>query len=93
MTTITTAWTLAKTAGEVGKKLFELTKDVKDRELKQHIDEILDTLRVLSLNSALVAMTPGVPAHSAAMVRAFGYGIHHAVFEAVTQCANPRKGE
>jgi hypothetical protein len=52
VTTITTAWTLAKTAGEVGKKLFELTKDVKDRDLKQRIDEVLDTIRVLKQSAA-----------------------------------------
>lgn len=45
--TITTAWTVAKTAAEVGKKLYALTKDVKDRDLKQQIDEVLDRLREL----------------------------------------------
>jgi len=47
VTAITTAWTLAKTAGEVGKKLFELGKEVKDRDLRQKIDEIADKVRDL----------------------------------------------
>ena len=45
VTTITTAWGLAKAAGEIGKKLYELGKEVKDREVKQQIDEILDKVR------------------------------------------------
>jgi len=40
--TVTTAWTIAKTAGEISKKLFEFGKSLKDREEKQQIDEILD---------------------------------------------------
>ncbi len=47
VTTVTTAWTIAKTAGEISKKLFEFGKSVKDREAKQRIDEILDQLRDL----------------------------------------------
>lgn len=45
VTTVTTAWTIAKTAGEISKKLYELGKSIKDREAKQHVDEILDQLR------------------------------------------------
>jgi hypothetical protein len=47
VTTLTTAWTIAKTAGEVSKKLYELGKNLKDREQKQQVDEILDKLREL----------------------------------------------
>lgn len=47
VTTVTTAWTIAKTAGEISKKLYELGKSIKDREAKQHVDEILDQLREL----------------------------------------------
>ena len=47
VTTVTTAWTIAKTAGEISKKLFEFGKTLKDREAKQHVDEIVDSLRDL----------------------------------------------
>ncbi|HMF89778.1 MAG TPA: hypothetical protein VKL40_03975 [Candidatus Angelobacter sp.] len=47
VTTITTAWTLAKTAGEIGKKLFDFSKELKDHNEKQRVDEILDQLREL----------------------------------------------
>jgi hypothetical protein len=47
ITTVTGVWTIAKTAGEISKKLHELAKSVKDRELKQQIDEITDQLRDL----------------------------------------------
>ena len=47
VTTVTTAWTIAKTAGEISKKLFEFGKSLKDREAKQHVDEIVDNLRDL----------------------------------------------
>jgi len=52
VTTFTTAWTLAKTAGEVGKKLFELGKEIKDRDLRQQIDEIADTVRELKQSAS-----------------------------------------
>jgi hypothetical protein len=45
VTTVTTAWTIAKTAGELTKKLYEFGKSLKDREAKQQTDEILDKLR------------------------------------------------
>jgi len=47
LTTVTTAWTIAKTAGEISKKLYEFGKNLKDREAKQHVDEIVDSLREL----------------------------------------------
>jgi hypothetical protein len=50
--TVTTAWTIAKTAGEIFKKLFEFEKSLKDREAKQHIDEILDKLRELKQSAS-----------------------------------------
>jgi hypothetical protein len=43
---------LAKAAGEVTKKLYDVLKSVKDRELKQQIDEILDQLRELKHSAA-----------------------------------------
>lgn len=52
VTTITTAWTLAKTAGEIGKKLYEIGKDLKDRDAKQQIDEILDKVRELKQSAS-----------------------------------------
>lgn len=45
VTTAATAWTIAKTAGEISKKLYELGKSLKDREAKQRVDEILDEVR------------------------------------------------
>src|SRR5712692_10293722 len=47
VTTVTTAWTIAKAAGEISKKLYELGKSLKDREVKQQVDEITDKLRDL----------------------------------------------
>jgi hypothetical protein len=47
VTTVTTAWTIAKAAGEISKKLYELGKSLKDREAKQQVDEITDKLREL----------------------------------------------
>jgi hypothetical protein len=41
------AWTIAKTTGEISKKLYELGKTLRDRALKQQIDEITDELREL----------------------------------------------
>jgi hypothetical protein len=48
----TTAWTIAKTAGEITKKMYELAKSVKDRDAKQQIDEILDQLRSLKQSAS-----------------------------------------
>jgi hypothetical protein len=50
--TVTTTWTIAKTAGEITKKLFELGKSFKDRDAKQQIDEILDELRALKQSAS-----------------------------------------
>ena len=47
VTTVTTAWTIAKTAGEISKRLYDFGKNLKDRDLKQQIDEILDQVRDL----------------------------------------------
>lgn len=47
VTAVTSAWSIAKTAGEISKKLYEFGKSLKDRDAKQHVDEILDELREL----------------------------------------------
>jgi hypothetical protein len=47
LSTVTTAWTIAKTAGDISKKLYEFGKSLKDRDAKQHVDEIVDNLRDL----------------------------------------------
>jgi hypothetical protein len=47
LTTVTTTWSIAKTAGEITKKLYDVGRSLKDREAKQHVDEILDQLREL----------------------------------------------
>lgn len=52
ITTLTTTWTVAKTAGEISKRLYELGKGLKDREAKQHVDEILDKLRELKQSAS-----------------------------------------
>ena len=52
ITTVAGAWTIAKTAGEISKKLYEFGKGLKDREAKQKIDEILDHLRELKQSAS-----------------------------------------
>ena len=47
ITTVTAAWSIAKTAGEISKKLYDLSTHLKEREAKQRVDEILDKLREL----------------------------------------------
>ena len=47
VTTITTAWTITKGVAEVSTKLYEFGKRIKDRDLKQQVDEILDQVRGL----------------------------------------------
>jgi len=42
-----TAWTIAKAAGEISKKLYEFGKSLKDREARRQVDEITDQLREL----------------------------------------------
>ena len=54
VTTVTTAWTIAKAAGEISKKLYELGKSLKDREAKQQVDEITDKLRELKQQASLL---------------------------------------
>lgn len=52
VSTVTSAWTIAKTAGEISKKLYELGKTIKDRELKQQVEEIQDRLRELKQHAS-----------------------------------------
>src|ERR1700719_1660891 len=52
ITTVTTAWTIAKTAGEISKKLYEFGKNLKDRDAKQQVDEIVDKLRDLKQSAS-----------------------------------------
>ena len=47
VTTVTTALSIAKTAGEISKKLYDFSKSLKGREAKQQVDEIVDKLREL----------------------------------------------
>jgi DNA repair exonuclease SbcCD ATPase subunit len=42
-----TGLTLVKIVSEASKKLYELTKTIKDREIRQKLDEMLDELRDL----------------------------------------------
>ena len=43
---------MAKTAGEISKKLYEFGKGLKDREEKRQVDEILDKLRELKQSAS-----------------------------------------
>lgn len=52
ITTVTTAWSIAKTAGEISKRLYEVGKNLKDRDAKQHVDEILDRIRELKQSAS-----------------------------------------
>jgi len=52
VSTVTTAWTIAKAAGEISKKLYELGKSIKDRKAKQQVDELLDKLRDLKQSAS-----------------------------------------
>jgi|SRR5882724_2946391 len=54
VTTVTAAWTIAKTAGEISKKLFELGKSIKDRDTKHQVDVITDELRELKHKASLL---------------------------------------
>jgi len=44
ISTVTGAWSIAKNAGEASKKLYEVWKNIKDREIKHQVEEILDRL-------------------------------------------------
>jgi len=52
ITAVTRTWTMAKTAGEISKKLYELGKSFKDRDQRQQIDEIVDRLRYLKQSAS-----------------------------------------
>ena len=54
VSTIKTAWTIAKTAGEISKKLYELGKSLKDHDAKKQVDEITDELRDLKHQASLL---------------------------------------
>jgi uncharacterized membrane protein len=45
-------WGIAKAAGEISKKLYDLGKGLKDRDLKHQIDEITDQLRELKQSAS-----------------------------------------
>jgi|ERR1700730_1127992 len=52
ITTVTTTLSIAKSVGELGKKLYELGKSLKDREAQHQVDEIVDKLRELKQSAA-----------------------------------------
>src|SRR5213595_232586 len=52
LTTVTTTWTIAKTAGEISRRLYEFAKSIKERDARQQIDEILDKLRELKQSAS-----------------------------------------
>jgi len=52
ITAVTSTWTIAKTAGEISKKLYEFGKELKDRELKHRMDSILDQVRELKQSAS-----------------------------------------
>ena len=52
VTTVTTAWTIAKTVGEISKKLYEFGKSLKDRDARHELDQILDHVRGLKQSAS-----------------------------------------
>lgn len=50
--TVTSALTVAKTAGEISKRLYDLGKSLKDREAQRKVDEILESVRELKQSAA-----------------------------------------
>jgi hypothetical protein len=52
VTTVTTALTIAKTAAEISKRLYEFGKTLKDRDAKNQIDEISDKVRELKQSAS-----------------------------------------
>jgi hypothetical protein len=52
VTAATTTWTIAKTAGEISRKLYELGKSLRDRDVRQKVDELVDTLRELKQSAS-----------------------------------------
>jgi hypothetical protein len=47
VSTIAGAWSIAKAAGEASKKLHDLAKNLKDRDLKAEIHQVVDQLHEL----------------------------------------------
>jgi len=52
VTTVTTVWTIAKTAGDISKRLYELGKSIRDRDIKQQVDEVADKVRELKQSAS-----------------------------------------
>src|ERR1019366_4631373 len=52
ITTVTTVLSLTKSAAELSKKLYDFGKTLKDRDAKQQVDEMLETLRDLKQSAA-----------------------------------------
>jgi hypothetical protein len=52
ISTISTTIGLAKTAGDLSKKLFDFGKSLKDREQKHQLDQIMDQLRDLKQSAS-----------------------------------------
>src|SRR5258708_19933097 len=52
VSTITAAFSLVKAAGDIGKSLSALRKNLKDHDIKQQIEEILDRLHELKQSAA-----------------------------------------
>jgi hypothetical protein len=50
--TVTTAWTLTKTAAEISKKLFEIGNSIKDRKIQEQIDGIVGEMRGLKQSAS-----------------------------------------
>jgi hypothetical protein len=54
ITTVSGAWTLATTMGELSKKLYEFGKNLKDRAARQKVEEMLDALNDLKQRAAVL---------------------------------------
>jgi hypothetical protein len=51
LTTVTTAWTIAK---PVSKKIYDLGRCIEDREAKQEVNEIPDKVRKLKQSASIL---------------------------------------
>jgi len=52
VTVVTTALSIAKAAGEISKRLFEVGKSIRDRDIKQQLDEIANKVRELKQSAS-----------------------------------------
>jgi hypothetical protein len=74
--TVTTAWTIAKNAGELGKKLYTVAKKLKDGEAQQEVHEIVDSLHDLK-GQYLLVLIQNVFRHKPDKIALLGPFVQH----------------